>query len=67
MTLTTITKLSGFALALAMAAACAPAQETATALETAPAQETAPGPLVIARQGYLFAGGTYIRRSTTSR
>ena len=59
MTLTTITKLSGFALALAMAAACAPAQETATALETAPAQETAPGPLVIARQGYLFAGGTY--------
>ena len=58
---TRITKLSGLALALAlaMAAACAPAQETATALETAPAQETAPGPLVIARQGYLFAGGTY--------
>ena len=47
MTPTRITKLSGLALALVMAAA------------SATAQETAPGPLVIARQGYLFAGGTY--------
>ncbi len=44
---TSSTKLSGLALALVIAAV------------SATAQKTAPGPLVIARQGYLFAGGTY--------
>ena len=53
MTPTRFTKLFALVLVLAIAAACAAAQETATA------QETASGPLVIARQGYLFAGGTY--------
>ena len=47
MTPTGITKLSGLALTLVVAAA------------SVTAQDTAPGPLVIARQGYLFAGGTY--------
>ena len=49
MTPTGITKLSGLAIAIVMTVSVA----------AITAQDTDSGPLVIARQGYLFAGGTY--------